>query len=198
MNGYGAVENRPKGGVVWGALVGVVLLCGVLGAVIYYQSAERKRLDAMDYDTLAAEHDAMKAVADRLSALEAVALPETKPADYAAPLAAARAAYEHYASPPRRAGRLPSGRPWPGQFDEADKLMKDSLDHFGLVGMYLDQRAKAKPSKVAGTANVDADIQNLAEMATDPLHELIVALGRMEAQRDAHAWEYGPAPRKKI
>jgi hypothetical protein len=197
MTGYGAVENRPKSGVVTGAVVGTVLLAAAIAGVIYYQSAERRRLDAMDYDALNAEHDALKAVAEPLRRLEEAVSPETPPADYARLLAEARAAYERYASPPRRQTPLPSRRPWPGQFDAAARLAKESLDHFGLASYYLDQRAKAKPSKVTGTANVDADIENVLEDATEPLHDLLASLDRMQAQRDAHAWDYGPAPKAK-
>jgi hypothetical protein len=197
MNGYGAVENRPLGGVVAGAVVGVVLLAAAILGIIYYQTSERRRLDAMDYETLNAEHDALTAVTEPLRRLADAAKPDTLPADYAPLLAAARTAYEHYTSPPRRSKPLPSGRLWPGQFDDADKLVKDSLDHFGLVSYYLDQKSKTKPSKVAGTANVDADIENTARQATDPLDKLVATIDRMKAQRDAHAWEYGPAPKTK-
>jgi hypothetical protein len=195
MTGYGAVDDRPKSAVVTGAVVGVVLLVAAIGGVIYYQSAERKRLDDMDYAALAAEHDALVAVTAPLDKLAEAATPATAPADFAPLLASARAAYEHYTSPPRRSTPLPSGRPWPGQFDAADKLVKDALDHFGLVAYYLDAKAKAKPSKVAGTANADADVLNLASQATDPLHKLHDMLDQMKKQRDAHAWQYGPVPK---
>ena len=195
MSGYGAIEDKPKSGVVVGAIVGVVVLAGVIAGVIYYQTSERRRLDGMDYETLNAEHDALKAVAAPLRELEAASQPESEPDAYTKLLVNAQSAYELYAAKPRRATPLPSGRPWPGQFEAADKLVKDSLDHFKLVSFYLDQRAKTKPSKVTGTANVDADIQNVVEMATTPLHELEETLARMQAQRDGHAWEYGPAPK---
>ena len=195
MSGYGAIENKPKGGVVMGAVVGVILLAGLIGGIIYYQTSERRRLDRMDYDTLNVEHDALKAVTAPLRELADAAQPETAPDAYATLLANAQSAYALYAAKPRRTSPLPSGRPWPGQFDAADKLVKDSLDHFKLVSYYLDQRAKAKPSKVSGTVNVDTDIQNVSDMATGPLNELEGLLSRMQTQRDDHAWEYGPAPK---
>ena len=195
MSGYGAIENKPKGGVVVGSIVGVVLLAGLIGGVIFYQASERRRLDLMDYDTLNAEHDALQAVTAPLRKLAEVAQPDTPSDAFASLLADAQSAYERYAAKPRRTAPLPSGRPWPGQFAAADALVKDSFDHFKLVSFYLDQRAKTKPSKVAGTANVDSDIQNVADMATSPLQELEGTLSRMQAQRDGHAWEYGPAPK---
>jgi hypothetical protein len=197
MNGYGAVDNRPKSGVVMGATVGMLLLVAAVAGVIYYQTSERRRLDAMDYEALNAEHDALRAATEPLRALEQAAQPETPPADYGRLLTDARAAYERYVSPPRRAAPLPSGRPWPGQFAAADALLKKSLDHYGMVALYLDQRAKAKPSKVAGTANADANVENVAEMAAEPLRALGAALDRMQAQREARAWEYGPAAAPK-
>jgi hypothetical protein len=195
MAGYGAVENRPKSGVVAGAVAGVGLLVVVVASVVYYQTSERRKADASDYQTLDAEHDALKAAAAPLGRLAELAKPETPPADYAAALAEARASFERYVSPPRRAKPLPSGRAWPGQFAAADELLKSALDHFGMVTYYLDLRAKSKPSKVSGTANIDADINNLASDATTALTDLQEALSRMQAQRDAHAWEYGPAPK---
>jgi hypothetical protein len=195
MNGYGAVADRPKGGVVAGAVGGVVLLAAVIGGIIYYQSAERRRLDAMDYDTLAAEYDALAAVAEPLKRLETLAVPDTKPADYATALSDAKTAYERYVTPPRRTTPLPSGRAWPGQFAAADKLAKDSLDHFAMLPYYLDQRAKAKPTKVGGTTGIDTDIENVANMGTTPLHALLDALDRMKTQHDSHAWDYAAAPK---
>lgn len=195
MSGYGAVDNRPKSGVVGGAVVGVVVLVAVVVGIIAYQTSERRKRDAADYDTLNAEHDALKAAVAPLQRLAELAKPETPPADYTAALAEARAAYERYSSPPRRSKPLPSGRPWPGQFAAADELLTKSMNHFGMLPYYLDLRAKTKPSKVAGTANADADIVNVAKMATDPLESLSSTLEHMQAERDGHAWEYGPAPK---
>jgi hypothetical protein len=167
----------------------------VIGGIIFYQTSERRRLDNMDYEALNAEHDALQTVTAPLRELEGASQPETAPDAFATLLANAQSAYEHYAAKPRRATPLPSGRPWPGQFDAADKLLKDSLDHFKMVSFYLDQRAKTKPNKVSGTTNVDANIENVAEMAATPLHELEGLLASMQTQRDGHAWEYGPGPK---
>ncbi len=198
MNGYGAVENRPKGGIVAGTIVGVALLVAIAGGIIYYQTSERRRIDAMDYEMLNAEHDALLAVAAPLKRLEEAAVPETLPPDYERLLSEARAAYERHATPPRRSTALPSGRPWPAQFAAADELVKTSFDRFGQLSYYIDRRAKTKPSKVSGTLAADNDIQNVAQMATDPLHELDALLQRMQTQRDDREWDYGPMPRKRI
>ena len=96
MGGYGAVETRSSKGAVLGAIIGVIALAGVAAGVIYYQSAERKRLDAMDYETLNIELDALKAVAAPLAALEPLAVPATKPGDYGLALSTARQAWERY------------------------------------------------------------------------------------------------------
>lgn len=191
MSGYGAIDNRPKTGVVAGAIVGVALLILAAASVIVYQSSEHKRRDASDYDSLDAEYDALRTAAEPLGKLSDLARPDAPPADFAAALADARAAYERYTSPPRRSNALPSGRPWPGQFVAADDRLKGALDHFGMVTYYLDLRSKTKPSKVSGTTNVDADINNVADMGREQLAALNATLDRMKQQRDGHAWEYG-------
>lgn len=195
MGGYGAVQTRSSRGAVIGAVIGVLALVGVALGVIYYQTAERKRLDAMDYETLNIELDALRAVVSPLASLEALAVPATKPADYSAALATARQAWERYSAVPRRQTQLPSKRAWPSQFATADGLAKDALDHYGVVLFYLDQRSKIKSTEPGATVTVDTDIGNVAELGNDPLHELQALVGDMEAQRDAHAWNYAPASR---
>src|SRR3954469_23348933 len=102
MSGYGAIENRPKTGVVAGAIVGVALLVVVVASVIVYQSSDRKRSDGSDYDTLNAEYDGLRTASEPLAKPDQMATPDAAPADFAAALADARAAYERYTSPPRR------------------------------------------------------------------------------------------------
>ena len=193
MGGYGAVTTRSRKGAVVGAIIGVLLLAAIAGGVIYYQSAERKRLDALDYDTLGLELEALQAVTAQIAALEPVAVPDTKPADYAAVLANARAAWERYTALPRRQTQLPSKRAWPGQFASADALAKDALDHYSMVLFYLDQRSKIKTTTPGATATVDTDIGNVANLGNDPLHQLQARIAGMQAQRSEREWDYTPA-----
>jgi hypothetical protein len=181
---------------VLGALIGVIALGAIAAGVIYYQHAERKRLDAMDYDALAAELDALTVMSKPIAALEPLAVPATAPADYAAALATARQTWEKYVALPRRSSPLPSKRPWPGQFANADALAKDALDHYGVVLFYLDQRSKITSQKPGAKVTVDTDIGNVAELGNDPLHQLQALISDMQSQRNAREWNYSPAVRR--
>lgn len=193
MNAYGAVDNRPKGGVLAGAVVGVLVIAAVIGAIIYYQTSDRQKRDAMDYETLNAEYDALATAAAPLHKLADAAKPDTPVDDYNKLLLEARTAYDRYTSAPRRTERLPSGRPWPGQFAAADKLLTESFQHFASLPYYLGEREKIvklkDPKKTTGTA--DADIENVADLANEPLSKLDASLDHMKEQRNGHSWEYG-------
>jgi hypothetical protein len=167
MTGYGAVDNRPKSGVVVGAVVGVVLLAAAIGGVIFFQTSESQKRDEMDAPALEAEHAAIAKVTTGLERLAAAAVPETPPEQYAGLLAAAREAYAAHVAAPRRTSPLPSGRAWPMGFAAAEEHAKDALDRYGALTHYLGLREKivmAKDPKRT-TASVDNDIENVSRLA---------------------------------
>jgi hypothetical protein len=179
MTGYGAIENRPKSGVVVGATIGMVLLVAAIGGVIAYQTLERQKRDAMDAETLATETEAVRAVTGRLEQLAVAARPETPPEEYALLLAAAREAYAAHVAAPRRTAALPSGRAWSPRFATAERHAKDALDRYGAIPHYLglrDKVVKAKDPKRT-TVSVDADIQNVAAIAGEELAKAVAAIG---------------------
>ena len=178
MTGYGAVENRPKGGVVMGATVGMILLVAAIGGVIAYQTLERQKRDALDAPSIAAETEAARAVTGRLEQLAAAARPETPPEDYAKLLAAAREAYAAHVAVPRRTAALPSGRAWSPKFAAAEKHAKDALDHYGALPHYYGLREKVVKAKdpKRTTSTVDNDIENVASIAGEHLAKALQAL----------------------
>lgn len=194
MTGYGAVENKPQRTVVVGAVVGVLLLAAAIAGIIYYQTSERRKLDAADAPSLEAEHDALRALEPPLERLEAAAVPETPPAEFEKMLAAARELFGRHTAEPRRAGRLPSGRAWPAQFETAERAASEALKKYGLVAIYLREREKVRRSPQADPLAADTNVRNVAEMADEELAKLRSALDAMERQRGEGEWVY-QAPR---
>ena len=197
MSGYGAVDNKPKSSIAVGAAIGVVIIAAVIAGLVYYEISDRRKRDAMDYASLNAEMDALKAASEPLGRLQAAATPETKPEDYAKLVADAKAAYDGYSSKPRRTSPLPSGRAWPVQFSNADRFFKDAVDKYSVITYYLDQRQQVlkSPGK-HGTVNIDSDLRNLVENATAAHQKLKDALASMQSQRDAGEWDYSTKPSK--
>jgi hypothetical protein len=179
---YGAVDDRPTRGVLVGVIAAVVLV--VLGAAAYeyYRVSERRRLDAMDYETLKAEHEALVAAADPVRRLGASAVPETKPADYAQLLGEAKGALEQYRGTPRRTGSLPSGRTWPAQYAQAEGHLTEALEKYAMVGIYLGERAKIKNPTPRTTADADQNIENIKGMGDAAMEKLDASLGEIRTR----------------
>jgi hypothetical protein len=197
MSGYGAVDNKPKSSVAVGAAVGVVILAAVIAGLVYYEISDRRSRDASDFASLNAEMDALKTASEPLARLEAAATPDTKPEDYAKLVADAKVAYDAYASKPRRTSPLPSNRPWPVQFSNADRFFKDAVDKYAILTYYLDQRQQVlkNPGK-HGTVQSDSDLRNLIGNATAAHQKLKDALAAMQTQRDSGEWDYSTKPPK--
>mgnify|MGYP000362535553 CR=1 FL=1 len=180
MTGYGAIENRPKSGIVVGTAIGVLVLAAAIGGVIAYQTMQSNERDAMDAPALASETDAVGSVLAQLDALAAAAKPETPPEEYAKLLASAREAYAAHVASPRRTGALPSNRPWPARFATAEKHAKDALDRYGALPHYLGLREKVVKARdpKRTTASVDNDIENVANIAGEELGKVHAAVAQ--------------------
>jgi hypothetical protein len=185
---YGAVEDRPTRGVLFGSIVGVLLLVIGIGAFELYRSSVQRRLDALDYDTLNAEHDALLAAAEPLRRLAAGAVPETPPVEYARLTAEAKGAADRYREESRRGTPLPSKRPWPEQFEQAARALDESLEKYTMVGIYLNERKKIKNPTPRTTVAVDQNVANIAQMGAGALGQLDALLDAMRAQRENRAW----------
>lgn len=194
MTGYGAVDNKPKSGVLVGTIVGVAVLAAAIAGFIYYQISEQRRVDEGDRPRLEAEHDALQALAGPLRALDAAATPETPRAEFDKLLADARAALQAYRAEPRRAGPLPSGRAWPAQFSAAERAAEEAIQKFGTVSTYLEIKDKEKRNPKADPLVLDTNISNVAEIANEAYLKFAGLVGAMDRQRKSGAWEYS-APR---
>ena len=194
MTGYGAVDNRPKSGILIGTVIGVALLAVAIGGFVYYQISEQRRLDDVDRPKLEAEHDALQTLAGPLRALDAAATPETPPAEFEKSLAEARAALQAYRAEPRRTGPLPSGRAWPAQFSATERAAEEAIEKFGTVATYLQIKQKEARSSSADPVVLDSNISNVAEISNEAFLKFAGLLGAIEKQRKAGEWEYA-APR---
>src|ERR1051325_5175810 len=166
---YGAIDDRPTSRAFVLAVVCVVVLGLGLVGLWYYHAAELRRLDAMDYGTLNAEHDALKAATEPLEQLAAAAVPETKPDDYLRLSSEAKTAVEQYHQQSKLGIGLPSGRPWPAQFARCAGYLDKALNQYEMVNYYLDLKSKNKSQKPKATAEEDQNVRNLAALGADPL-----------------------------
>lgn len=190
MEGYGAVDNRPKSTIVLATIVGIVIAAALIGGVIYVQLAEQTGRDTIDRAPLEAELVALETLEGPLADVREAATPSSTPAEFTTRLQAARDALAAYRAEPRRVGPLPSGRAWPAQFSSAERAAEEAIEKYGLVATYLDIKEKSKSDKDADPVIADTNIRNVSDLAGEPHAVFEQSLSSMRKQRDAGEWVY--------
>lgn len=193
---YGAVNDRTSRMAVLITVAGVALLVAAIGGFIYYKTAEDRARDEVDLPTLEAEHDRLRGTSASLRELAAAADPETKHEEFTRLKEAARQALAAYKAQ-ARPSMLPSGRPWPWQFDRAAQELDEAFKYLQIVDTYLAQKKSITGKRPEDLADVDQNIRNVAETGRVHLLTLDEILESMADQRAGRRWTYDLPPGRR-